>query len=498
MKKIFISTAILLFLSISCTNLDDEIFDNIPADKYPENDIQAKLMVVPTYGVLQYMLDDGNTNDGGCWWYAQEVTSDEMTAPTRKTDWDDGGKWRVLHQHTWDNNTQAVNRMWALFYRGVVEANDVIEYLMPGVDNPDVAAAIAQMKTMRAYYYYLLIDNYGDIPYVTSFADAPDMPVKETRLNIYNSLIEDLEENLPLIPIAASKTTVGKGMAFSLLAKLYLNAEVYSGTAQWAKAEAYCDSVIALGIYSLESDVLAPFVTANENSSENIFTIPYDEDNFQNFNIHMRTLHYTSQLTYDMKIKPWNGFAAMEAHYNTYEDIDSRKKYFLVGQQYDINGIELHDDGAGGELLIFNPHIPALLMDASFTDVEVRMSGARVVKFEVKRGASIHLSNDFPIFRYADILLMKAEAMIRQGKDGDSYVNEIRERAEISNLSGVNLDMLLEERGREMFWEGHRRQDLIRFGEYNKAWWEKDATLPDRNVFPIPQWAIDANPNLGN
>ncbi|MCK4289033.1 MAG: RagB/SusD family nutrient uptake outer membrane protein, partial [Bacteroidales bacterium] len=122
----------------------------------------------------------------------------------------------------------------------------------------------------------------------------------------------------------------------------------------------------------------------------------------------------------------------------------------------------------------------------------------RIVKFEVKRGATIDLSNDYPIFRYADILLMKAEAMIRQGQNGDFYVNEIRSRAGVPDLSGVNLDMLLEERGREMFWEAHRRQDLIRFGEYNKAWWEKPATLPDRNIFPIPQWAIDANPNLGN
>ena len=98
----------------------------------------------------------------------------------------------------------------------------------------------------------------------------------------------------------------------------------------------------------------------------------------------------------------------------------------------------------------------------------------------------------------ANILLMKAECMIRQGGNGDQYVNMIRERADVGNLTNVDLETLLAERGREMFYEGHRRQDLIRFGEFNKAWWEKDASSPDRNTFPIPQWVLDSNPNLGN
>ena len=135
-------------------------------------------------------------------------------------------------------------------------------------------------------------------------------------------------------------------------------------------------------------------------------------------------------------------------------------------------------------------------MDGSFTFEEIRMSGARVGKYEIKKGSLENLSNHFPLFRYADVLLMKTEAMIRQGKNGDSYVNQIRQRAKVSTWSNTTLEMLLAERGREMFCEGHRRQDLIRFGKFNDAWWEKDASSPERNIFPIPQWAIDANPNL--
>jgi hypothetical protein len=188
----------------------------------------------------------------------------------------------------------------------------------------------------------------------------------------------------------------------------------------------------------------------------------------------------------------------MEAHYKTFEDTDARKKGFLVGQQKSSGGADLIDPGAEGAALVLNPFIPALQMDASYTAVQIRLSGARVAKFEIKLGAKDNLSNDFPVFRYADILLMKAEAMIRQNKNGDEYVNRIRTRAGVTAWTGTTLAQLLAERGREMFWEAHRRQDLIRFGEFNKAWWEKTASAADRKTFPIPQWAVDADPNLAN
>jgi hypothetical protein len=217
----------------------------------------------------------------------------------------------------------------------------------------------------------------------------------------------------------------------------------------------------------------------------------------------MRTLHYNHNLTFAMTAGPWNGCAATEAFYNSYEDGDLRKtEGFLVGQQYTIDGEEIFDATADAKLVI-NPYIPALQMDLSYTYEEIRMSGARVSKFEIKKGAKDNLSNDFPIFRLADIYLMKAEAMLRQNKsaaEAVNYVNEIRERAEVAPWSAgdLTLESLLAERGREMFFEGHRRQDQIRFGTFNDAWWEKSASSTDRNIFPIPQWVIDSNPNLGN
>lgn len=493
MKKLLLFLFVFA-LPFSCTNLDEEIYDKIPGELFPENEDQAAAILVLTYAELGDLIDDA-----GWWFWMQEVPSDEIVFPVRWTDWEDGGKWRVLHQHAWDNNTDGVNSMWSHMFDGIVEANQAIDDLSEGgTVTDDARIIISKLRTLRAFYYYLLIDNYGDVPYVTTFYTAPAQPFKEDRAVIFEALTRELKESIPFLPdVPPNNFAVGKGMAYSLLAKLYLNAEVYTGTAMWKEAENYCDSVINLGVYTLDPQPLGPFVTENTNNPENIFTIPFDEIDFQGFRLHMRTLHYQHNLTYDMPVGPWNGFAAVEDHYNTFSDDDLRKEGFIVGLQYASNGQPLFDETAETEVVL-DPHIPALEMDGSNTFAEIRLSGARVGKYEIARGAMESLSNDFPLFRYADILLMKAEAVIRQGGNGDQWVNEIRNRAGLGNWSGVTLDMLLEERGREMFCEGHRRQDLIRFGKFNDSWWEKDVSDPSRNTFPIPQWAIDANPNLGN
>ena len=122
-----------------------------------------------------------------------------------------------------------------------------------------------------------------------------------------------------------------------------------------------------------------------------------------------------------------------------------------------------------------------------------------VKKYEIEEGALENLNNDFPLFRYADILLMKAECAVRNGGPGagDQWIQDVRDRASAGPTSGFGLDEILAERGRELFCEGHRRQDLIRFGKFGNSWWEKPVSGAERTTFPIPQWAIDANPNLG-
>ncbi|MEA3446793.1 MAG: RagB/SusD family nutrient uptake outer membrane protein, partial [Bacteroidota bacterium] len=336
---------------VGCTKLDEEVYDKIPENNFPENDSQAALNVVPTYQALAPLIDDA-----GWWFWAQEVTSDEIVFPVRLTDWDDGGKWRVLHQHAWDNNTNAVNSMWSHLYDGVFEANKAIDLLPESSD--DAALALkAKLIAMRTFYYYLLIDNYGDVPYVTSYLDAPEQPTKELRATIFNSIVAELEQNTQYLPVSGNNFSVTKGMAFTLLAKLYLNAEVYTGIPDWEKAGVYCDSVMNLN-YLLQSNPLDPFLADNAASPENIFTIPFDESDLKGLRIHMRTLHYLSSQTYNMVAGPWNGFAAVEDHYKTFESNDLRKEGFLVGPQFSSTGEALFDETAEADLN-FDPHIPA-------------------------------------------------------------------------------------------------------------------------------------------
>ncbi len=491
MKKVIYIFSFLLIGSMSCTDLTEDLYDKIPADLYPENDLQLATLAVPGYAAFRPLVDDEG------WWYlAQEITSDELCAPTRDADWDDGGKWRVMHQHAWSNDVEGVNNMWGRLYEATTTCNIKSDFLKALPPSDDIAKKIAELDVLRSMYYYLLIDNFGDVPYLTTTIDVPEKPFRQHRGAIWDSIVSTLESSLPKLQNVDKKYLATRSLAFSLLAKLYLNAEIYTGTPQWEKAGAYCDSVINTGFYSFDPDPQGPFVTDNETNPEIIFSIPYDENEFKGFRIHMRSLHYQSNLTFDMPVGPWNGFATLESHYNSYENGDIRKeKFFLAGAQKDSKGAVILDAVAAVPLF-FSPVIPALRMDATFTTAQIRMSGVRPFKYVVKKGAIENLSNDFVVFRITDIYLMKAEAEIRMGRNGDDWINPIRERAEVSDFTNATLTQLLAERGRELFMEGHRRQDLIRFGEFGKAWWEKPVSDASRETFPIPKWATDANENL--
>ncbi|NPD46765.1 RagB/SusD family nutrient uptake outer membrane protein [Lentimicrobium sp. S6] len=497
MKKLNILTTFIVLLALAftsaCTKLDEPLYDQIPGELYPENADQVANLSVNTYKRLQNMVDDNG------WWYlAQEISSDEICAPTRGADWYDGGKWAEVHMHTWGNDTESVNRMWSLFWDGITTSNQTLDMLRLLETNEAIKAKIGEVEVMRSFYYYLLMDNYGDAPYlITANVPADFQPEKVDRAIIFDSLTNTIERNLDYLKTGDSKYLATQNMAHALLAKLYINAEVYTGTPMWAKAGEYCDKVME-GPYSLANDVKSPFVTANENSSEVIFSIPYDENDFQGFRLHMRTLHYQHNLTYDMSVGPWNGFAVVPTHFDTYEDTDLRKEaHFIWGPQFASDGTEIIES-ITGEPLNIDPYLPALSMTDGYTPEQIRTTGARFRKYEIKMGAKENLSNDFPLFRLSDFYLMKAECEIRLGNSGDEWVNPIRERAQVTPYSGCTLDELLAERGREVFLEGHRRQDLIRFNKWQNSWWEKAAHGAEKDVFPIPQWAIDVNPNLGN
>jgi hypothetical protein len=477
--------------TLSCTKLDEKVYDKIPGDLYPETPEQVASLSVVTYQKLQPMADDN-----GWWFLAQEISSDEVCGPTRGADWYDGGKWLNMHRHTWTNDDEGVNRMWGVFWTGITTCNQILDLMKQIPPSPALMGKMKEVEVVRSFYYYLLIDNYGDAPYLTSFANAPPMPFKAKRAAIYDSLVKTITGALPSLIINDRKYMITRYAAFGLLAKLYLNAEIYTGTPQWQLASDYCDSVFT-GPYSLAVDLSEPFKTNNENSSEIIFSIPYDEDNFTGFRLHMRTLHYQMNLKYNMQVGPWNGFCIVPTFWDTYQSIDKRRAaYNLWGLQYGADG-KVINDGETHLPLNIDPYVAALYMQpANFSPTQIRTSGARIGKYEIKMGAKENLSNDFPLFRLTDFKLMKAEAEIRLGRNGDQWINPIRQRAGVAAWTGTTLDSLLAERGRELYCEGHRRQDLIRYDVWEKAWWEKAAHGKELRVFPIPKWATDANSNL--
>jgi len=477
--------------TLSCTKLNEKVYDKIPGDQYPETPEQVASLSVTDYVQLQPLADDA-----GWWFLAQEISSDELCGPTRGADWYDGGKWLNMHRHTWSNNDEGVNRMWSAFWTGITTCNQTLDLMDKIPQNDALTAKKKEVQVIRSFYYYLLLDNYGDAPYLTSAEHAPAFPFKIKRAAIYDSLVATINRALPSLKTLDRKYMMTKFSAYALLAKLYLNAEVYTGTPEWQKASDMCDSVMA-GPYSLAADLSEPFKTNNENSSEIIFSIPYDEDNFTGFRLHMRTLHYQMNLKYNMQVGPWNGFCIVPTFWDTYQSIDKRRAaYNLWGLQYATTGAVIND-GTTHLPLDIDPYVSALYMQPpTYTPTQIRTTGARVGKYEVKMGAKESLSNDFPLFRISDFYLMKAEAQMRLGNSGDQWINPIRTRAGVATWAGATLDSLLAERGRELYCEGHRRQDLIRFGKWEQAWWEKLATDQTFRTFPIPKWATDANSNL--
>jgi len=439
---------------------------------------------------------------------------------------------------------------WDFCYSGVSTANRLIYQFTTlsegGQVDPDVASAyIGELTTLRSFFYWQLVDMYGNVPYDNDFANAQAAPPQVPRATVYSSIVTDLETAVPLLTKNVDGTTYGRMNYYAgqfLLAKLYLNAKVYTaGTAEWDKVISACDEIINSGKYSLESNYFANFNVNNSGSKEFIFAIPYDQIFFTGFNMNMSTLHYGSQFTYNLTAQPWNGFCTLEKFYNSYDATDlrrgdigtltvpaSKRGNFLAGYQFKNGGGLVIDDGADGADPDGKPlnfgNIGSTAGQVNELGPQAwRQSGVRIGKWEFQIGGTPDMSNDYSVFRYADVLLMKAEALWRKsGSATDAaalaLVNQIRTRAGLTNitsldgklsfdLAGADVDggELFNERGREMFGEHYRRQDLIRWGFWsdNAKW-----TIPYHNVgdvvksgtylslYPIPKGKLAANPNL--
>lgn len=507
--KVLLMLAFLTPFTQSCTNLDEEVYGQLTDANFPTTEEQFISALGATYTSLYSWANHGSI------FSLQEVSSDELMIPHRGADWFDGGLWLRVHRHEYTPAEDALNNGWGFLFGGINNCNRVIDLfdqlVADGkVDATQAAGFSAEVKVLRALFYFWLLDAYGNVPIVSSFSAAEPNPPTRSRAEVYAFIESELNANVPNLARKKDGSTYARMNYYAgkaLQAKLYLNAQVYTGTPQWDAAIAACDEVINSGAYSLESDYFTNFNTNNAGSNENIFVIPYDEQNARGFNIAQMTLHYSSQFTFDLQEQPWNGYCSLQEFYESYEDTDKRKGVsgnqnirgnFFAGPQFAEDGTRLIDAGAeagdpDGPELTFTPEINEHFPNA------LRQAGVRVGKFEIAKGSAQTLDNDFPLLRYADILLAKAEALYRKNpSDANALnlVNQIRTRSGVDEFGSLTDDNLLAERGREMFFEGWRRQDLIRFGKYGDAREFKPASTPNKTIFPIPAQQINANPRL--
>jgi hypothetical protein len=353
--------------------------------------------------------------------------------------------------------------------------------------------AVDELRAVRAIYYFMAVDAFGNVPIVT---DNKSSAATKTRAEVYNFIVAELTAAIPNLTPGKAYSRMTQDAAKALLAKVYLNAGVYSGKTEWQKAFDTADQVIkSSNNWSLSSSTLANFVVQNQGSNENIFSIPFDSFKAGGMNFHMRTLHYANQQTYGLGNSPWNGFCTLADFYNSFESTDLRSAMWISGQQYAASGAKLKD-AKGADLAFVADWEKDQMTDA---DAVYQVAGIRSQKYEIqKNNPNGDQSNDYVFLRLADVILMRAEAAFRLGKAADALadVNRIRTRSGVAPLTAITADAILAERGRELAWEGWRRNDLIRFDKFSTARKFMKVTDKTRELFPIPQPRRDANPLL--
>ena len=537
----------LLLAALSMTSCLDEH----PKDQLDEDAIygSASDIYINAVASLYNYIGGANESEGiqgtcrGIYDY-NTLTTDEAMIPIRGGDWYDGGLWNAMYQHRWTADDQSLYDTWKYIYKVIVLANkslDIISSKSGLLSAAQQQEYRAEVRAIRAMFYYYAMDMFGRVPLVLSTDEqrySSQFQGQTDRSSVFHFVFQELQQVLPSLPDQHSNKEgnyygrITQPVVNFLLAKLALNAEIYMyddwtqgyanrpkgsdihfsvpaadasshGGAKelnaWETCIYYCDKLAEEG-YVLESDDSFNFSTHNETSKENIFTIPMDKNIYTNqFHYLFRSYHYThgGALGWGSENGTCATISTMKANHYGEADEDARCKMNFVAGVVKVDGHELLMDN--GKPLEYQPfEVAQNLTNSKF----IKTAGARMAKYEVDRTSYMDgklQSNDIVLFRYADALLMKAEAKVRNGENGDEELNRIRARVGMPYRKAT-LDNILEERLLELVWEGWRRQDLIRFGKFTGAY---DLRTPLQGessgyttVFPIPQKCIDLNSEL--
>lgn len=499
MKKKYLSTLIVSSLILgACSDLSETLYDKVSMDDYGKTSAEIQTIVGGAYATLRgYSSGTDEGNGVNCYptceyvFFLDECSSDEACIPTRGTDWYDGGRYQEAQRHQWSTNNQMVLGAWRYAFTGISKINAII-YQVDSSELTDEAKATvnAELRGLRAYYYWQLLDKFGNVPITTDFTNT-ELPQTRSRQEVYSFVEQELNEVIDLLPTGIQYGRFTQNVAYTLMARLYLNAEVYTGNAQWQKCLDACEKVSGYSLTTYANN----FAIQNETSPEIIFAIPYDhkQGTLGNYLASM-TYHYNQKLAFDPAgIYQWcgNGICAQPGVYSSFEEGDARRNSLLIGQQYSAKDgtMVLMDNG---EPLNYTEEI------INFTNA-LQNEGARLDKYEWSATDSWERDNDWVLMRYAEILMMQAECYFRMGypDTGLPYVNQLRTRAGLVDLTALTKEALDQEWLHEFIFEGLRRTVNIRFGTYFKEWWEKPADgTTTTGLYPVPQEELEKNPNL--
>lgn len=486
-KCVLFSSTILF--GVSCTNLDEEILDGYNSDSNSGG-------TVNTTALLQSATEDlRNFQDMGQMFTMDEMSTDALVGPTRGGDWDDNAKWRQFHVHTWGPDNPEIIVAWNNLLSSVYKCNQVIF-------NSTNPTQLANARFLRAFNYFKLIDYFGQVPYREKGSDPQANAKVWTRSEATDFVIAELEAIVGSLPnrVAGDPSIINKDAANFLLAKLYLNKGVFKAAdpsaaivfdaADMNKVVSYVNAINS----SLSTNYWDNFSPSNNTSPELLLTSKNVLGTTGNIQSRWRMSTH-----YNQTPGGWNGFATVAEYYNRFSATDARRNYstteiiekfgnpigFQIGQMYAPGGVTPLKDRNGNPLV----YTAALTMITGGATLET--AGIRTQKYQPDPKNLDNPENDYVLMRYSDALLMKAEAIKRGATgDADAIMSQIATRAGIPAVSAT-LDNIYLERGRELWFEGWRRNDMIRFGKFLSARELKPTVSNSKYLlYPIPADAL--------
>jgi starch-binding outer membrane protein, SusD/RagB family len=501
MKNYQINKACILFLlailfTTGCTKLDEKLYGRVTPDNFFKTEAEVTAALAGVYNNMGFAVNGGNL------WRLLHMGTDEFIIIARSDGrWLDGSVYIEFFEHKW---TAINNRLssYSDVFRTIGSANAILESLQNSPNVANLKAQIAEARSLRAYAYFYAMDLWGNVPIVTTARIEPtNLPTNSTRKQVFEFVVKELTEasvDLPSVKVVNRATyypRMTKEAAYAVLALTYLNGEVFAGQSYWPQCIEMCDKVITSQAYELLPNYINNFVVNNEGSKEFIFAISVDPSKTAGSNnFAQRTLHDSHRFKYNLPFTPQNGFNIVEDAYNRFEASDVRRSMILTGPQFAADGVTPLKNIAGTANLV--------LMPIANPKNAAENEGYRLMKWQpdntwINGGAG----NDVAMIRYSEILLTKAEALLRSGgsaTDALILVNQVRVRSNASALGAVTLNNILDERGRELIWEGCRRRDMIRFGTFFTwaPFWKPAATPTFRGLLPFPAAELSANPKL--